>query len=643
MRRTSRFEIRESSVAAAARQPGSALTQGTELDFMTALEEVKKSVTDIAAIHRQDSEESGGHVCTIGLDSLHRSYPAIGRIQTLKIARDPEYPDGPGDSGTQGVANALVDYEANRSSRNGNDSHNSGSCNGRTPHTAHFEKMESIFHISNCTVECQIKYATYTLLGSALTWWNSHVKTVGHDDAYGMPWRILMKMMIDKYCLRSEIKKLEIELWNLKVKGSNVVSYTQRFQELALMCGRMLPEESDQVEKYVGGLPDMIQGNVMLARPKTMQEAIELANHLMEQKTFKRQNVSKAYTVGAGEKKEYSGTLPLCTKCNYHHTGPCATKFTNCKRVSHLAYDCRSPAAANHQRALRAIHKVVTCFEYGIQGHYKKYCSKLKSKNHGNQARNGEARVYAVGGGSANPDLNVVTGRLLLNNRYASFLFDTVADRSFVSATFSSLIDINLSTLDHSYDVELADGKIIMVNPIIRGCTLNFLNHPFNIDLILIELGNFDVIIGMDWLTKDHAVIVCDEKLVRVPFGNETLIIHGCHVFLAQITEKKAEDKSKEKRLKDVPVIQDFPEVFPEDLSGVPPTRQVEFQIDLVPGVAPLARAPYRLAPSEMKELSDQLQELFDKGFKTKFLTLGSSSFVRQKKDGSFRMRIDYS
>ncbi|GJR84103.1 reverse transcriptase domain-containing protein [Tanacetum coccineum] len=144
--------------------------------------------------------------------------------------------------------------------------------------------MESVFHISNCTVTCQVKFATCTLLGNALTWWNSHVKTVGHDAAYGMPWKTLMKMLTDKYCPRGEIKKLEIEIWNLKVKGTDVASYTQRFQELALMCGRMFPEESDRVEKYVGGLPDMIQESVMASKPKTMQDAIEFANDLMDQK-----------------------------------------------------------------------------------------------------------------------------------------------------------------------------------------------------------------------------------------------------------------------------------------------------------------------------------------------------------------------
>nr|GFC08692.1 putative reverse transcriptase domain-containing protein [Tanacetum cinerariifolium] len=140
-------------------------------------------------------------------------------------------------------------------------------------------------------------------------------------------------------------------------------------------------------------------------------------------------------------------------------------------------------------------------------------------------------------------------------------------------------------------------------------CTLGLLGHPFDIDLMPVELGSFDVIIGKDWLAKYHALIVCDKKVVRIPYGNEVLIIR------AQVTSKKAEDKSEEKRLEDVPIVQEFLEVFPKDLPGLPPTRQVEFQIDLVPGAAPVARSPYRLALAVMQELSTQLQELSDKGF----------------------------
>ncbi|GKD59336.1 putative reverse transcriptase domain-containing protein [Tanacetum coccineum] len=185
-----------------------------------------------------------------------------------------------------------------------------------------------------------------------------------------------------------------------------------------------------------------------------------------------------------------------------------------------------------------------------------------------------------------------------LNNHYASVLFNTGADRSFVSTAFSSQIDITPTALDHYYDVELADERIIGLNTILRGCILNILNHPFNIDLMPVELGSFDAIIGMDWLVKYQAIIVCAEKIVRIPWGNKTLIVHGngsnrghearlhiisytktqeymlkgCPVFLANINTKETKDKSEKKRLEDVPIIRDFPDVFPKDFPGLPPT-----------------------------------------------------------------------
>ncbi|GKB42496.1 putative reverse transcriptase domain-containing protein [Tanacetum coccineum] len=288
-----------------------------------------------------------------------------------------------------------------------------------------------------------------------------------------------------------------------------------------------------------------------------------------------------------------------------------------------------------------------TCFECGVQGHFKKECPKLKNNNNrGNQVRGGNApaKVYAVGHARTNPDSNVVMGTFLLNNRYASILFDTGADRSFVSTAFSSQIDIPPTALDHYYDVELADGRIIGLNTILRGCTLNILNHPFNIDLMPVELGSFDAIIGMDWLVKYQAIIVCAEKIVRIPWGNETLIVHGdgsnrgyearLHII--------SYSKTQEYMLKGCPVFLAHV-TTKEDLPGLPLTRQVEFQIDLVPGAAPVARAPYRLAPSEMKELSEQLKELSDKGFiRPSSSPWGAPVLFVIKKDGSFRMCIDY-
>nr|GEX30519.1 reverse transcriptase domain-containing protein [Tanacetum cinerariifolium] len=158
------------------------------------------------------------------------------------------------------------------------------------------KKMELVFHISGCAIDNQVKFATCTLLGAALTWWNSHVRTIGHDEAYAMTWGTLKKKLMDKYCPKGKIKKLEIKLWNLRVKGNDVAAYTQRFQELALMCTKFLADETEKVDKYISGLPDNIHRNVMSTRPKTLDETIELAKDLMDQKlrTYaERQNESK--------------------------------------------------------------------------------------------------------------------------------------------------------------------------------------------------------------------------------------------------------------------------------------------------------------------------------------------------------------
>ncbi|GKB87443.1 putative reverse transcriptase domain-containing protein, partial [Tanacetum coccineum] len=488
-----------------------------------------------------------------------------------------------------------------------------------------FEKMETMFHISNYPEKYKVKYATCTLLNTALTWWNSHKRTIRTEAAFSMSWRELMKLMAEVYCPRNEIQKMEYELWNLTLKNNDLAAYTQRFQELTMMYTKMVPEEEDRVEKFIGGLPDNIQGNVIAAEPTRLQDDVRIANNLIDQKLkgyavknaenkrrlevnqrdnhgqrppFKRpnvggQNVARAYTADNNERKLYNGPLPLCNKC----------QIVN--------------------------QRVLTCFECGRQGYFRSDCPKLKDQNRGNKTRNknkvGEARgkAYVLGGGDANPDSNVVKGTFLLNNHYASMIFDSGADRSFVSTTFSTLLDITPDTLDVSYAVELADGRISETNTLLRGCTLGLLGHPFNIDLMPVELGRFDVIIGMEWLVNHHAVIVCDEKIVRIPYGDEVLIVQGdiegkgeksklsimsctktqkyikrgCQIFLAQVKKKEIEDKSEEKQLEDVPTIRDFPE----------------------------------------------LQELSDKGFiRLSSSPWGAPILFVKKKDGSFRMCIDY-
>ncbi|GJW81096.1 putative reverse transcriptase domain-containing protein [Tanacetum coccineum] len=482
----------------------------------------------------------------------------------------------------------------------------------------------------------------------------------GLDIVNQMPWTEMKQLMTAEFCPIEELQRMEDELWNLKAKEYNSFAYTQRFNELALMCLRMVEPESVKVDAYIRGLTDNIKGEVTSSKPANLNEAVRMAHKLMEQKSQaiderilegkkrkwenfrsgnssgkrnhkdnsrqtsqnnQKQGNTRAMIIAPTNGNVSSGSHPLCERCFTRHVGQCTIKCHKCGKVGHKARYCKEKNVATGANA----QPIPTCYECGEQGP------------------------------------NVVTGTFLLNNRYASVLFDSGSDKSFVDTRFSFMLNIDPVKIGASYEVELADGRVVSTNTVLKGCTLNLVNHIFEIDLMPIELGTFDVIIGMDWLVKHDAVIVCGEKVVRIPYGNKMLIVksdkgvsrlkviscikarkyveRGCHLFLAHVTEKK----SKEKRLEDVPVIRDFPEVFPEELPGLPPPRQVEFRIDLVPGAAPVARAPYRLAPSEMRELSVQLQELLEKGFiHPSSSPWGAPVLFVKKKDGSFRMCIDY-
>nr|GEZ58460.1 reverse transcriptase domain-containing protein [Tanacetum cinerariifolium] len=254
--------------------------------------------------------------------------------------------------------------------------------------------------------DCKVKFATGTLTEEALSWWNSFTQPIGIEEAYKITWVEFKKLLIKKYCPRTDIQKMKDEFYHLTVKGNDLKTYIRRFQELATLCPTMVSNSEKLLKAFIGGLPLSIEGNVTSSKPQTLKEAINIAQRLIDQ-----------------------------------------------------------------------------------------------------------------------------------------------------------------------------------------GYTLTLLNQPFEIDLMPIKLGSFAVVIGMDWLSKNHAKILCDEKVVHIPIDGKTLIIR-----------------------EDIPIVKEFPDIFPEDLPSLPPVRQVEFKIDLIPG-ALVAHAPYRLALSEMQELSNQLQELIDQGF----------------------------
>ncbi|GKD35447.1 reverse transcriptase domain-containing protein [Tanacetum coccineum] len=377
-----------------------------------------------------------------------------------------------------------------------------------------FERTESVFSRSNCTEDCKVKFATGTLTEEALSWWNSFAQPIGIEEAYKITW------------------------------GNDLKTYVRRFQELATLCPTMVPDSEKMMEVFIGGLPRSIEGNVTASKPQTLEEAINIAQRLMDQ-------------------------------------------------VGNLTKKCRNKGPATRSNLLPV---TVTCHACGEKGNYANQCRKTTTNN-------AQGRAYMLRDRNAHQDPNVVTGMFLINQHLDRVLFDSRADKSFVSISLASMLNILPITIDTIYNIEMDDGNLVSTKTVIQGCTLTLLNQPFKIDLMPIKLGSFDVVIGMDWVSKYHTRIFCDDKVIHIPIKGETLII--------RVMEKK----SDEKRLEDIPVVREFPEVFPENIPGLPPVRQVEFQIDLIPGAAPVARAPYRLAHSKMKELSNQLQELSDRGF----------------------------
>nr|GEW18841.1 hypothetical protein [Tanacetum cinerariifolium] len=287
------------------------------------------------------------------------------------------------------------------------------------------------------------------------------------------------------------------------------------------------------------------------------------------------------------EGAKHGGPPPTCNCYGARHYGHCTIKCHKCGKIRHMERDCRGKAVAIGVNA----QPVVTCYRCGEKGHTRNSFLKRNTLQ-GEEAR---GRAYVIKDAEKQQGPNVVTGMLLHNNRYATVLFDLGSDKSFVNTSFSHLIDINPVRIYTSYEVELADGRVASTNIVLRGCTLNLLDHLFKINLMPIELGTFDVVIGMDWLVEQDAIIVCGKKVVHIPVKNKMLVVKG----------DRGESFGG--------CIRDYPEVFPDDLLGLPPPLKVEFKI--VSGAAPVARAPYRLAQSEMKELADQMQELSENGF----------------------------
>ncbi|GJR69026.1 putative reverse transcriptase domain-containing protein [Tanacetum coccineum] len=402
----------------------------------------------------------------------------------------------------------------------------------------------------------------------------------------------------------TKVQKLESEFWNHKMVGSDIDGYTTRFHELERLVPQMVTPESQRVNRYIRGLAPEIKAHVTSSKPATIQVAVSMADRLtidgIKDGLFKKkenagskrrlndQNMNRgrddrnkrqrtggnfalsALEQGQGQ-RQYAGQHLKCAKCNFHYYGNCP-----CGDPNHFRRNCLRMNRATTLGGNRPNQMLV------IEGN-------TNQENNRNRAHG----AFGLGIVEVLQDPNVVTGTFFLNDHFATVLFDSGVDYNFISTNFLPLINMKPSVISPGYEIEIASGVKVETNKIIRGCRLELEGRTFIIDLIPFGYGSFGVIVGMDWLYLEvHG---------ECPEGNQK-----------QLKTMKV----NKPKLEDIHVVREFPGVFPEDLSGLPPSREVEFRIDLIPGAMPVAKSPYRLAPTKMQELSDQLKELQEKDYR---------------------------
>ncbi|XP_071697435.1 uncharacterized protein [Rutidosis leptorrhynchoides] len=527
-------------------------------------------------------------------------------------------------------------------------------------------EVDRAFEACQCKPELRVTYASRLLKKKAIGWWDSITSHMSKEMLNQVTWEKFAAKVCEQYCTPYEISRMKREFMNLKMtRQMTIDEVIEKFTDKLRFVQQWLPDEQPKIDQFVEmilleyrslvrmapSLPQafaiakMVEGDIKAAR-EIQNETMAQPKQTSSQGSFKSKKSHGGQQKGRFSQSGSSSNQRVwCNGCKSTHAGPCTNLTKRCMRCGVMGPDIQACS-----------FKENVCWNCHKSGHRSVDCPSARKMS----SRVGAgARAMSVGGFSASsigqkrktpprPEArafqmsvdatttanDAITGMFLVNSTPARVLFDCGANRSFMATRFCDKLNLPVSMLSEPLEVEVASGKTVPVTTSVSGISIEIDGSVFPVTCLVMPIPSFDVVLGMNWLSRHKASIKCDKKIIYFPLADGTRVMargewggfncplismmkakkslaNGCDSFLAYVIDAKKEKTMVD----DIPVVRDFPEVFPDELPGLMPVREVEYRIELMPGSTPVAKAPYRLALSEIHDMMMQIQDLLDRGF----------------------------